>query len=120
MASAPRKIDDAITNRLNANAPGDSVRTAIRMAGNAVAHATTVIKLNKACVAKPGVNWVSVQNADSAGPWYWEMQNEQQGFAPDWRDVHDAFGSGCTTFNNGRYLVDCLGYPYGDWMFILH
>jgi hypothetical protein len=83
-------------------------------------HATTVITLSKACVARPGVNWVSVQNYDAAGPWYWEMQNEQQGFAPDWVDRYDAFGSGCTTFNNGRYLVDCLGYNYGDWMLVLH
>ena len=80
---------------------------------------TTVIKLSKACVAKPGVNWISIQVLSAGSPWYWEMQQEQQGFAPDWRDVHDAFASGCTTFNNGRYLVDCLGYDYGDWMFVL-
>jgi hypothetical protein len=81
---------------------------------------TTTIALSNACVAKPGVNWVSVQILSAAGPWYWEMQQEQQGFAPDWRDVNDVYGTGCTTFNNGRYEVDCLGYDYGDWMFVLH
>jgi hypothetical protein len=84
------------------------------------ANDTTTITLSTKCVAKPGVNWVSVQVLSAGGVWYWEMQKEQQGFAPDWRDVHDAFSSGCTTFNNGRYLVDCLGYDYGDWMFVLH
>jgi len=83
-------------------------------------HATTVIPLPTKCIAKRGVNWVSVQNYDSAGPWYWEMQVEQQGNAPDWIDRHDVFGSGCTTWSNDRYLVDCLGYDYGDWMFVLN
>ena len=83
-------------------------------------HVTTVLKLPTACVAKRGVNWVSVQNNDAAGPWYWEMQNEQQGNGPDWIDRHDAFGSGCTTWSNDRYLVDCLGYPYPGWMLVLN
>jgi hypothetical protein len=83
-------------------------------------HATTVIPLPTKCVLPRGTNWVSVQNYDAAGPWYWEMQVEQQGSAPDWIDRHDAFGSGCTTWSNDRYLVDCLGYNYGDFMVVLN
>jgi hypothetical protein len=79
-------------------------------------HATTVIPLSPKCVLPLGTSWVSVQNNDAAGPWYWEMQVEQQGSAPDWIDRHDLFGTGCTTWSNSRYLVDCLGYDYGDWM----
>ena len=81
---------------------------------------TTTITLSKACVAKPGVNWVSVQELSGASMWYWEVQEEQQGFAPDWRDVHEVLRSGCTTWNNGRYEVDCLGFHFGDYMLILH
>jgi hypothetical protein len=79
----------------------------------------TTITLSTKCVAKAGVNWLSVQILSAAGPWYWEMQNERPGNAPDWRDVNDLFGSGCTTFQNGRDLQSCLGYTYGDWMFIV-
>jgi len=82
-------------------------------------HALTTLKLTPKCTLKKGIYWVSVQNANSAGPWYWEMQDTQSGNGPDWNDVHDAFGSGCTTYDNDRYLVDCLGYPYGDWMLLL-
>ena len=80
---------------------------------------TTTITLTNKCVLKAGVNWISLQILSPNGPWYWEMQNERQGFPPDWRDVYDAFGSGCTTWNNGRYLEQCLGYTYGDWMLVL-
>jgi hypothetical protein len=76
---------------------------------------TTVLKIS-GCTVKKGTYWASVQNNQSAGPWYWEMQVEQQGAAPDWRDTTNVFGSGCTTFDNDRYLLDCLGYDYGDWM----
>jgi hypothetical protein len=82
-------------------------------------HVLTVLSLPTACKLPKGESWVAIQNNDSAGPWYWEMQNEQSGDAPDWIDRHDVFGSGCTTFDNDRYLIDCLGYPYGDWMLLL-
>ena len=82
-------------------------------------HDTTTIKLPAKCVAKKGVNWVSVQVLSAGGPWYWEMQNERQGYAPDWRDVNDTFGTGCTTYQNGRDLQSCLGFTYGDWMFVV-
>ena len=49
------------------------------------------------------------------------MQVEQQCNGPDWIDRDDAFGSGCTTWSNDRYLVDCFGtYNYGDWMVVLN
>lgn len=76
---------------------------------------TTNLKI-KGCTLKKGHYWASVQNNNANGPWYWEMQVEQQGAAPDWRDVNDYFGTGCTTFDNDRYLIDCLSYDYGDWM----
>jgi hypothetical protein len=82
-------------------------------------HDTTVITLTTKCVAKRGVNWVSIQILSANGPWYWEMQNERQGNPPDWKDTNDVFGSGCTTWNNGRYLEQCLGFTYGDWMIVL-
>lgn len=60
---------------------------------------------------------MAIQNVNPGTPWYWEMQTDPTGAAPpDWADVYDTFGSGCTTFDNDRYLVDCLGYTYGDWM----
>ena len=80
----------------------------------------TKLTLPTPCKVKPGHYWVEVQNNDSAGPWYWEMQNELQGTRADWVDRHDAFGSGCTTLDNDRYLVDCLGYSYPDFMLELH
>jgi len=79
-------------------------------------HVKTVLDLKPVCKLPAGQNWVSIQNVNAAGPWYWEMQTEQVGAPPDWIDRHDAFGTGCTTFDNDRYLVDCLGYPYGDFM----
>jgi hypothetical protein len=82
-------------------------------------HKKTVLSLHPACRLPAGQNWVSIQNVDPDTPWYWEMQNEQVGSPPDWIDRHDAFGSGCTSFDNDSYLVDCLGYPYGDWMLTL-
>jgi hypothetical protein len=81
---------------------------------------TTLITLTTKCVARAGVNWISLQVLSPNGPWYWEMQNERPGFAPDWRDVNDSFGSGCTTYQNGRDLQSCLGYTYGDFMFVVH
>jgi hypothetical protein len=83
-------------------------------------HVTTVLTLPTSCVLPQGESWVAVQNYDSAGPWYWEMQTEQSGDRPDWIDRHDVFGSGCTTWSNDRYLVDCLGYDYGDFMLLLN
>jgi hypothetical protein len=80
-------------------------------------HVLTKLVLPTKCALPAGTAWVAVQNNDSAGPWYWEMQDTQSGSTgPDWVDRHDVFGSGCTTFDNDRYLVDCLGYPYADWM----
>lgn len=82
----------------------------------------TKLKLPTPCKFKPGKKyWVAVQNNDSAGPWYWMVQNATGGTTnADWVDRHDAFGSGCTSFDNDRYLVDCLGYTYPDWMLELH
>jgi hypothetical protein len=90
-------------------------------------HVLTVLTLPTVCKLPKGEVWVAVQNNDSAGPWYWEMQQEQQGDAPDWRDVNNLFGSGCITFDgndsgtNGgdEYLLQCLGYDYGDFMLLL-
>jgi hypothetical protein len=82
-------------------------------------HVTTVLTLPSKCLLPKGTSWVSVQNNDSAGPWYWEMHVERPGNSPDWIDRHDAFGSGCTTWSNDRYLVDCLGFDYGDFMLLL-
>jgi hypothetical protein len=80
---------------------------------------TTTITLTTKCVAKTSVNWIEVQVVSAAGPWYWEMQQERPGNAPDWRDGNDVYGSGCTTYQNGRHLFECLGYDYGDWMFVI-
>lgn len=81
-------------------------------------HALTKLLLPSPCSVPAGVSWVSVQNLDASGPWYWEMQDAPQNgqAGPDWVDRHDAFGSGCIVFDNDRYLADCLGYPYADWM----
>jgi len=81
----------------------------------------TKLTLSSPCKLKAGHYWVAVQNNDSAGPWYWEMTNDLGGSARgDWDDVTNVFGSGCTNFNNDRYLVDCLGYSYQDYMLELH
>jgi hypothetical protein len=72
------------------------------------------------CQLPAGVSWVSVQNVNPSQPWYWEVQDPRNGqYPPDFRDVHNVFASGCTTFPNTRYLQDCLGYSYGDFMLSL-
>lgn len=81
----------------------------------------TKLKLPTKCKLKAGHYWVAVQNNDSAGPWYWMVQNATSGSAnADWVDRHDAFATGCTTFDNDRNLATCLGYTYPDWMLELH
>jgi hypothetical protein len=80
----------------------------------------TQLKLPTPCKLKPGKYWVSVQNNDSAGPWYWEMSSTLQGSPGDWVDRHRTFGDFCKTFDNDQYLVDCLGYAYPDYMLELH
>lgn len=83
-------------------------------------HQLTTLTLDKVCKLPKGQVWVAVQNNDAAGPWYWEMQQELGGNTrADWVDRHDAFGSGCTTLDNDRYLIDCLGYDYNDFMLLL-
>ena len=79
-------------------------------------HALTTLQLDSKCKLPKGTSWVTIQNANASGPWYWEMQEAAVGVRGDWVDRGDAFGSGCTTLDNDRYLVDCLGYPYGDYM----
>ncbi len=83
---------------------------------------TTVITLATKCVAKRGVNWIEVQ-ALSAGAWYWETQNEQQGNPADWRDTNGSFGTGCTPgYQDGLYMQDCIfGGDVGeeDFMFVV-
>ena len=88
--------------------------------GSYPTHALTSLTLTSKCKLPKGISWVSIQNNDAAGPWYWEMQNEANaGQGADWIDRHDVFGSGCTTFDNDRFLVDCLGYPYPGWMLLV-
>ncbi len=84
-------------------------------------HALTRLRLTSPCKLKTGVSWVSIQSVDATTPWYWEMQDGPQSGAagPDWGDRPDTFGSGCTTYDNNRYLVECLSYPYADWMLLL-
>ena len=81
----------------------------------------TQLKLRTPCKLKAGKKyWVSVQNNDSAGPWYWEVTSKLSGAQADWVDRNNKFGDGCTTLNDNRYLVDCLGYTYPDYMLELH
>jgi hypothetical protein len=83
-------------------------------------HALTTLQLGSVCKLPKGISWVAIQNVNPSGPWYWEMQDALGGSTTaDWVDRNDAFGSGCTTFDNDRYLVDCLGYPYPDFMLLL-
>jgi len=84
------------------------------------AHILTQLKLPAPCKLGPGKYWVSVQDNDADGPWYWEMTPQLSGTRGDWVDRQNAFGTGCTTLDNDRYLVDCLGYPYPDYMLELH
>jgi hypothetical protein len=78
------------------------------------------LKLPAPCKVKPGKYWISVQNNDSAGPWYWEMTSTLNGTRGDWVDRSNYWGTGCSTLDNDRYLVDCLGYTYPDYMLELH
>jgi hypothetical protein len=81
----------------------------------------TKLRLPTPCKFKAGKKyWVQVQSNDSAGPWFWEMSSTLQGTRGDWVDRHNVFGDGCTTLDNDRYLVDCLGHPYPDYMLELH
>ena len=80
--------------------------------------AQTDITLTSKCKLPKGISWVAIQNFDASQPYYWEVQNEPNsgGILPDWRDVNDLFGSGCRSFSNTRYLIDCLGYDYLGFM----
>ena len=80
----------------------------------------TKLKLNPTCKLGAGQYWVAVQDFDASGPWYWEVTSTLQGTQADWVDYNNSFGSGCTTFDNSEYLVNCLGYTYPDWMLVLH
>ena len=88
--------------------------------GSYPTHVLTKLTLTTACKLKPGHYWVEVQNNDSAGPWYWEMSSTLQGTQADWVDRNNLFGSGCTALDNNKYLSDCLGYTYPDYMLELH
>jgi hypothetical protein len=83
---------------------------------------TTVIPLAAKCIAKKGVNWLSVE-ATGANAWYWRTQSDQGGsHDADWRDVNNSFGSGCTTFQNPADMQTCIfGGDAGehDFMFQL-
>jgi hypothetical protein len=79
-------------------------------------HVLTTLTLPTPCKLKPGTYWVSIQNV-SAVAWYWEMRDTVGGNTKaDWVDRFDAFSSGCTTFDNDRYMVDCLPWTYPDYM----
>ena len=79
------------------------------------------LKLPTPCKFRAGKKyWVSVQNNDSDGPWYWEMSSTLQGTQGDWVDRNNNFGDGCTTLDNDEYLSNCLGYTYPDYMLELH
>jgi hypothetical protein len=80
----------------------------------------TTLTLTSKCLMPKGPAWVSIQNVNPSGPWYWEMQQELGGATrADWVDRGDAFGSGCIVFDNDRYLLDCLGFDYPDFMLAL-
>jgi hypothetical protein len=88
---------------------------------NDYAAVLTQLKLPTPCKFKPGKKyWVEVQNNDAAGPWYWEMTPQLSGTQADWIDRNNKFSEGCSTLDNDRYLVDCLGYTYPDYMLELH
>lgn len=83
------------------------------------------IPLDAKCIAKKGTNWLSVQaDASVGGAWYWRTQSDMGGgFEGDWRDVPNSFGTGCTTFANGRDMESCIfGGDQGqnDFMFKLN
>jgi hypothetical protein len=90
----------------------------------------TVLQLTKPCKLKKKAArhaWVRVQNANPAGPWYWQKTSGTYMTQADWRDVHAAFGVNCTSYNDDIYLADappqCLGYAppdYQDWQLILN
>jgi hypothetical protein len=88
--------------------------------GSYPTHVLTTLNLPKACKVKAGKYWVTVQDNDSAGPWYWEMTSNLSGTQGDWVDHNNSFGTGCTTLDNNEYLSDCLGYTYPDYMLELH
>ena len=88
---------------------------------NDYAAVLTQLKLPTPCKFKAGKKyWISVQNNDSLGPWYWEATSQLNGTQADWVDRNNLFGSGCTTFDNNEYLSNCIGYTYPDYMLELH
>jgi hypothetical protein len=79
------------------------------------------IKLPTPCKFKAGKKyWAEVQNNDPDYVWYWEVTSQLSGTKADWVDRNNKFNDGCTAFDNDRYLVDCLGYTYPDYMLELH
>jgi hypothetical protein len=88
--------------------------------GSYPTHVLTQLTLPKACSVKAGHYWVEVQDNDANGPWYWEMTSDLSGTTADWVDRNNAFGVSCTGLDNDKYLLDCLGYDYPDYMLELH
>ena len=85
----------------------------------------TQLILPRPCKFRAGKTyWVAVQNNDAApnSQWYWMVQDATGGSSNgDWADRHNAFGTGCTRFDNDRYESDCFPqYPFADFMLELH
>lgn len=70
----------------------------------------TTIKLDKACKANKGTNWLEVQKTGDDSSWYWGVQSEVGAKYPaDFRDTTGAFGTPCTPgYQDGLYMQDCI------------
>lgn len=57
----------------------------------------------------------------SGAPGYIQIANTWlSGNQGDWVDRNNKFSEDCSTFDNNKYLSNCLGYRYPDFMLELH
>jgi len=93
------------TNR--GNAPG-RVISSVRIQGSRSGAGTFTIRLKHPVTLSKGRHWLSVQvNMDGdAGEWSWNTSRTRSGIKAKWRNPHDGFHTGCTTY---RPMQLCIG-----------
>ncbi len=77
------------------------------------------ITLNRPVTFDPGHYWVSVKanmSYTKSGEWFWNTNNEVNGVPAQWRNAHDGFGTGCTTYTA---VTVCVPGQGADFSFAL-
>lgn len=67
------------------------------------------------CTLRRGRYWLEAQmsqDADRVGLWGWHTTNRASGNGDVWRDVQDAYGTGCTTWKRIDQCLSPMGTEY--------